>query len=556
MVRKARSPRQKFPTDFNIGNDVAESDALLELAFYPSRVSAMIESRLSPHCLFVIGRTGSGKSAALKHLEEVNPDHVVRIIPENLSLPYISNLDVMQKLELANVNPDPFFIALWKHVLLVELIQHRYQVNSPQVKQNVFNTLREKLSGNNKKKLALEYLDQFAGKFWQETDERVKDIVDHFQKQFRIEAGAQLSNPLVGKVGSQIDVNRLISREVHSEQAEKYQRVVNEAQIPRLNEMIKVLDEDILESDQHFTYVVIDDLDKDWVDGRLLNNLIRCLFRAVWDFQQMKHLKIVVALRTNLFESLDLGSPAGGQEEKYRALTHFMKWTAEELEQLANERAKAAGNLWKVSGGLASIRSILPRTGQRRGDPFKYMLDRTLMRPRDIISFVNECLTVAGGSIITWDDIMKAEPIYSKKRLSAIRDEWKPTFHGIGEVFEVFRGGPQEILPDQMMEKLLEIGMLQQKHDFTGVVWLTNMTEGMWSGMRASWAEQFQPLLRMLYEIGFVGCVPAGKSNPIFAYDLPEFAESSINLEQCEKFVIHAAFRPALDIVDKQFATT
>jgi Cdc6-like AAA superfamily ATPase len=548
MVRKSRSPRQQFPSDFNIGNDVAESDPLLESAFYSSRVYLTIESRQSPHCIFLVGRTGSGKSAALKHLEENHSAHVVRIIPENLSLPYISNLDVLQKLEQAKVNPDPFFNALWKHVLLVELIQHRYGVSSPQVKQNVFDTLRAKVSGNNKKKHALEYFDEFAGKFWQETDERVKDIVDHFESEIQISMGTNIPFPGLAGVGPNASYGRTTGKEVHSEQADKYQRIVNQAQIARLNEMIRVLDEDILESDQHFTYVIVDDLDKDWVDSRIANNLLRCLFRAVWDFQQMKHLKIVVALRTNLFDQLDFGSSIGGQEEKYRALTHFMKWTPNELEELANERAKAAGELWKVPGGLASIRSVLPRTGKRRGDPFKYMLDRTLMRPRDLISFINECLAISSGSVVTWEVIQLAEPIYSKKRLSALRDEWKTTFPGIDQVFEIFRRAADRISQEQMMEKLIEAGTLLESPSFSGVIWLTGLTEGMWSGGGATWSEQYQPLIRLLYEIGFIGCIPAGQKKPTFAYDLPEFAESSMNLEQSESFVVHLAFCPALDI--------
>ena len=472
MARRSSIPRQKFPPNFNIGNDIAESDPFLERAYFDSRISEIIQSRDIPHCVYVVGRTGSGKSAAMKHLEDNHPGHVVRIIPENLSLPYISNLDVIQKLYQADVNPDPFFNALWKHVLLVELIQHRYQVTSQQVKQNVFDTLRQKISGNSKKKHALEYLDEFAGKFWQETDIRIKEIVDHFESQFKVDMGAQLAFPNV-TVGPSVEYERSRSSDVRTEQADKYQRVVNEAQIARLNEMIKVLDEDILESDQHFTYVIIDDLDKDWVDSRIANNLLRCLFRAVWDFQQMKHLKIVVALRTNIFEYLNFGSPTGGQEEKYRANTHYMKWTAKELESLANDRARAAGDHWRIAGGLASIRSLLPRTGKRRGDPFEYILERTLMRPRDMISFINECLEVAEGKVVSWDDIRKAEPNYSRKRLSALRDEWKPTFPGIDEVLEIFRGCEYHIDMDSMLEKLIETGMLLQKPAFPGVIWLT-----------------------------------------------------------------------------------
>ena len=91
--------------------------------------------------------------------------------------------------------------------------------------------------------------------------------------------------------------------------------------------MIRVLDEDILSSDQNFTYVVIDDLDRDWADEKIANDLIRCLFRTVLDLQRVENLKIVVALRTNIFDHLNFGSRTGGQEEKFRSLVHRIQWT-------------------------------------------------------------------------------------------------------------------------------------------------------------------------------------------------------------------------------------
>jgi hypothetical protein len=105
------------------------------------------------------------------------------------------------------------------------------------------------------------------------------------------------------------------------DQTERFQRIVNKTQLPRLNKMMEVLDEDILDSPQNYTYIVIDDLDRDWVDEKVANDLIRCLFRAVLDMQRIRNLKFLVALRTNIFEELDFGSRTGAQEEKFRALT-------------------------------------------------------------------------------------------------------------------------------------------------------------------------------------------------------------------------------------------
>ncbi|MDP9409166.1 MAG: hypothetical protein M3P70_01475 [Actinomycetota bacterium] len=97
-----------------------------------------------------------------------------------------------------------------------------------------------------------------------------------------------------GGLGSAVE----LSQEARFELVARFQRIVNETQLARLNKMINVLDDDILDSPHHFTYVVIDDLDKEWVDERIANDLIRCLFSTVYSLQHVRHLKIVVALRT------------------------------------------------------------------------------------------------------------------------------------------------------------------------------------------------------------------------------------------------------------------
>jgi len=104
------------------------------------------------------------------------------------------------------------------------------------------------------------------------------------------------------------------------------------------------LDEEILD-EQHSTYVVIDDLDRDWVDDSLANDLIRCLFRTVLDLKRVKHLKVLVALRTNIFQELDFGRRSGGQEEKFRSLVLQVRWTKATLIHVLDERVKVASQL-------------------------------------------------------------------------------------------------------------------------------------------------------------------------------------------------------------------
>lgn len=192
---------RRLRSDFTLGGEQAEADPLLQFAFYESDHYKAIQRRDDTRC-FLIGRTGSGKSAALQYLETSNLDHVIRISPQDLSFPYITELGAIQYLTSINVHLDPLFIALWKHVLLVEVIRHRYKINTLEEKRTFLASLTNRLSRDASKKAALDYLDEFEGKFWCEADERVRDITQRFEQQVESEAKLSFGMSHIGSVGA------------------------------------------------------------------------------------------------------------------------------------------------------------------------------------------------------------------------------------------------------------------------------------------------------------------------------------------------------------------
>lgn len=538
----ARRPRLR--SGFTLGGEQAEADPLLEEAFYSSSDYEVLASRQDTRC-FVVGRTGSGKSAALQHLEEDASEHVIRINPEDLSLPYIADLQVIRYLDELDVNLDLFWIALWKHVMLVEIIRHRYHVDSPTAKQNFMQQLKEKLGRNPGKVAALEYLDEFEGRFWCETDERVRDITDKFTE--RLGVGAELGStvgPVVAKAKGSADSEN--ATEVRRQEADRFQRIVNETQLAKLNKMIEVLNEDVLDP-QNFTYILIDDLDRDWVDERLANDLIRCLFRTVLDLKRVKNLKVLVALRTNIFHELDFGRRSGGQEEKFRAMVLPVQWTRADLNSLLNERVRVAAPRFGLE--LNSVSDLLPNANRTRGNPLDYLLDRTLLRPRDAIAFLNECLLRGiGKTRLSWDDIKRSENAYSNNRLLALRDEWKPTFPGIDRVLEKFRGSEARMEREDFESRLDEAIMLLADPLFEGVRWLTDYSTRMWASGDASSDEIYQPLANLLYTIGFLGVATQRAAAPVFYQDDPQLLGSPAGLASTEYFFVHRTYQAGLDI--------
>lgn len=534
---------------FNLGGEAAEVDSLLEEAFIESGDYLTIESPTEHRC-FLVGRTGAGKSAVLRHLEESHAEHTIRINPENLSLPYITNLQAIRYLDSLGINLDNFWQTLWRHVLLVEILRHRYKVDSPEAKKNFLQNLRRKIQNDRTKQAALAYLDEFEGQFWCESDERVREITDKFAERVGAEAGGKLGTTAAGINGS-VSASSERSQESRAEQVARFQRVVNETQLARLNKMIDVLDDDVLDSPHHFTYVVIDDLDKEWVEERVANDLIRCLFSTVYSLHHVRNLKIVVALRTNIFQELDFGRRGGGQEEKFRALIQDVRWTRSSLVNLLDQRAAIASK--KAGISINSFSEFLPSSNSTMGKPVDYILDRTLLRPRDVLAFANECFKVgAGKERLAWADIKTAERTYSIGRLLALRDEWKGTYPGIGSVVEQFRRAPMRMDRQEFQSRLDDSILLLSDEAFEGVTWMTNASAHMWTATPDSrWSELYQPIIGILYKIGLVGIAPRPSGAPVFFGDDEHFVDQSSNLDTAQHYFLHRTYHLGLEVQSK-----
>jgi hypothetical protein len=170
------------------------------------------------------------------------------------------------------------------------------------------------------------------------------------------------------------------------------------------------------------------------------------------------------------------------------------------------------------------------------------------MRPRDAIAYLNECLALASGKPkLTWTLINSAERSYSYKRLLALRDEWKATYPGIDQVFQKFARAPEAMSRDELTKRLDEAILLMADPNFSGVVWMTTLSQTVWDSVNRDWAGMYQPLFRLLFNLGFLGCRMPRETDVIYVHEQLEFAESLTNLSRATEFYIHPTFRTALD---------
>ncbi len=540
---------KSFAKNFSFGFPMAEDDFFLEEAFWDNGYFENIVSLEDPHC-FIIGRTGSGKSAAFKHLETNHPGKVIRIVPEQLALPYITNHNAVRQVVSAGTNVDPFFKQLWKHFIFCKILRHRYPAATPAKKRNVIENLVASIKGRDRgAQTAIDYLEKYGDSFWVETSQPMIQIADKIEK--IIEANGELNATVAGTgIKTGVKSGRTETHEAKSEERALFQRIISDPQLNVLNQVDGLLRDYILDSPQHITYLVIDDLDNEWVEEEHTIALIRALFHTVLDLRSVRYLKILVALRTNIFEQLNYGSMRrGGQEEKVRAAAMNINWTIADLHELLENRAKAASRKYKIQPPK-SLHDMLPVLEKGR-DPQSYILDRTLMRPRDAISFLNLCVMEATHrNRISWDNIRHAEVNYSAERVQALRDEWKDPYIGIEALLERFRGMPAKMSADEIRKPFDDIAMLMEDASFTGKDWLDQLVGGLWApdNSHSSWAELYGDLTALLYKVSFLGFAKGPNGNVKYSYEDQGLSQRKLDLPANVYFEVHPAFRRALEI--------
>jgi hypothetical protein len=198
-------------------------------------------------------------------------------------------------------------------------------------------------------------------------------------------------------------------------------------------------------------FIIIDKLDERWVDDAIRFRLVRALIESLRAFRRIQNLKILVALRSDILERVvqethDLGF----QREKYEDYFIRLKWRKAELKELVQKRVNLLFKR-KYSGSNVSFEDIF---AEKIGgyDAFDYILERTLMRPRDVISFVNECLKRAEGQTeITSRFAREAEAQYSRIRREALENEWQSAFPTLSYLFRLLSARQESFTVDELM---------------------------------------------------------------------------------------------------------
>jgi len=535
---KNKSAGFKLRHDWSVGAIAAEEDErFLEQCFVDSGFLTRLTDPYNTASI-IVGRTGIGKSALLFEIKERFHDTSKIIDPEEFSIRYISNSNILSFFEKIGVNLDLAYQMLWKHVLCVELIKLRYGVKTSEQSKSIFGKLRRRFERDTTKQQALDYLEEWGkGDFWQTTEKRVKELTERLEKKL----AAELKSEYPG-LEFNAGANAAKSLEKKSEILHAGQRVVNNLHMQDLQEVIKILSEEVFDDSGQTYFLIIDDLDKGWAEEQIRFKLVRALIESIKRLRKIQKVKILISMRSDLLEKVFAETrDAGFQEDKYEDYFVRLRWSNDELRDLINQRLNFMVRDKYQPTAEMSVRKLFE--SKVDGVPLiRHMISRTLRRPRDIIVFVNECIQQASGkSKISAENVRAAEAIYSKKRVDALVQEWLSVYPNMEKHIEFLRGLKnrtyiKEIDFEHIQTHLLSYTNVKEPHDEITKIALNRIASG-FDGHRDA-LDYVSSLLNALYKIGIVGISQPIDNRVTFSEEgLIPFTEEAITIDY--RFSVH-----------------
>lgn len=531
MSKTSKNKKYLIKRSSNVGSPDAETDDMLFDVFVDiDNCEEILDTKSQKSVL--IGRTGTGKSAIIRYLKK-ECDKLIEIEPEAMSLRFLSNSTILMYFKRLGVNLHLFYKVLWKHVFIVELLKLYFEDDEDEKKQNTFfHNLQSKFKGKGKgeikKEQALKYMQGWAGDFWKKTEYRVRSMEKNIQSEFALSLGIP-SEVLLAKIAS-----KEIERETTTIEAKhKAESIINNSQVEELIEIVKIMKDELFINHQKKFYIVVDNLDLEWIDDEIRYELIGAMIEVIKEFRQMQGVKIIISLRENLNEIVFSGiKNNGGQREKFKPLFSDLEWTKEDLESLLNKR------LLQLSDKQLSIINAFYATRRENSTGFDYILERSFYRPRDIISFVNHAIKNAGNKeYFTKDIIAKAEPSYSLERFQALEDEWSENFGSIKIICEFLRGINDGFRLKSIRDDFFtDVYILDNPEvEFKGDL-LTAVKD--WKNEKINFISFLKKVIYILYRMGVVGIKKGATYKTAFYYDKDVLIERN-DVTNNSKFYVH-----------------
>lgn len=430
----------------------------------------------------VIGRKGSGKSAIclmLRDAFDAEGVNTILVTPKSLSQTRI------QKLETSSINQEETYILCWKYILLVEIAKCIIQLKNKgkvQISRRTINKVRIFLEKNGE-------IEKGVIRSWMENSRKI----------------SKLSIKILSLEG-EIQTNKTEILNQLSEEIDSFEDIIKNIDLGLKDNQILML---------------LDRIDEIWSRDEESISMITGLIRAVHDVNSLiNSVNVILFLRSDIYDRLKFNDA-----DKFRSLEERINWTKVDLKHLIANRGKFSAKLTHID--INTLWNAIFDEKLLNRDSFEYILERTMMRPRELIQFCNNALAIAQNAShkkITQRDILAAEEQYSNWKLNDLTSEFSVQYPFLDDLLSLFQGYKVSFTRDEFDIR------------YAG---FRNRIESKYSGLRHM---SVNSILQILYIIGFAGTKIHREST--YVYDDPK-----IVIAQQNQIYIHPAFHLALGIL-------
>ena len=275
--------------------------------------------------------------------------------------------------------------------------------------------------------------------------------------------------------------------------------------------------------------IFVDELDKGWDNSEDAKYFLAGLFQAAQKLNRIHaNLRVYISIRQELFDNIP---QIYEDAQKIREDVEVIRWGKAELLELIGLRIAHCFPEVRQHSGLRRWNSIFAsQILSHESDSVDYIIDRTQLRPRELLQFCKLCLEYyCEGKRIDESTVFAAEEVYSEQKTKDLASEYRFKYPYLLDVFEVFRGRKNHFEKEELEYLLLAI-VCGELHVDRATSWVLEM--------------DYLELKKLLWHIGFLKAqVPQQRSKSVTSgtylghYELP-----TINLENVTHFCIHPAF--------------
>jgi hypothetical protein len=434
----------------NVGKVSAERDDLLSEYFFDNGVLKSVID--SPTSFLVLGRKGAGKTAVFKHLSE-NKEHFIAANDLLIPLSFEDyNWNIHSLLVDENKAESLAYKQSWRFVILVECIK---------AYKDWFN--KEGLSIPKKIERANKLLEKLF-------DSPIPSISQIVGRKLLSLSGFSLPKGGFDLEDGDLDSMSIEGGEVSFEAVQR-DRTMQQHLSENIENLIENLESSLtgISGSWPKIFICFDRVDEAWDDvsyassRRVIAGLVSASDSITSQYKGS--LRPIVFLREDIFDVLSIND-ANKLREDCGALLHWSKTT---LSNLMLRRINYFATLANVD--LITDIDLLfdKREMRQRTKPLNYLIKRTMMRPRDLISIMGKVIQTMKEKAedpfaenelsfekLEAESIYSAEPGYSEWLKQEILDEWSVQKPIIIKLFDALQNNASTNFTKEDLERELE----------------------------------------------------------------------------------------------------